>query len=265
MKKCNLSSPRKWRLNCWIPACLAARPLVFTGMIACLLLSMPAFADETAKKFNFAQPKAAMPIAGDVKSSVPAHATMIPAKLESVATSELAVSSEVPPPKLVDYKIGNEDILDIAVLQPEQLSLTVTVSPDGSITFPYIGKVDVKGKTSSEVQEEIQARLADGYLKYPVVSVAVKESRSKKFYVYGEVLKPGTYFLEDNMTVLKAISTAGGFTKYGSSSRVKVLRPKPGAAGYETIKTNMKLIMNGLSKDVVLEPGDIVQVEEGVF
>ena len=84
-------------------------------------------------------------------------------------------------------------------------------------------------------------------------------------YVYGEVLKPGTYLLEENMTVLKAISTAGGFTKYGSSSRVKVLRPKVKGAGYDLIKVNMKLIMNGLANDVVLEPGDIVQVEEGVF
>ncbi|MFA5147891.1 MAG: polysaccharide biosynthesis/export family protein [Candidatus Omnitrophota bacterium] len=204
-------------------------------------------ADEAAKPMNFAQPKAA-----------------VPQEAETVPNADTAIA-EAPAPATQDYRVGNEDILDIAVLQPEQLALTVTVSPDGSITFPYIGKVDVKGKTPSEVQDEIQSRLADGYLKYPVVSVAVKESRSKKFYVYGEVLKPGTYFLEDNMTVMKAISTAGGFTKYGSSSRVKVLRPKAGAAGYETIKANMKLIMNGLAKDIVLEPGDIVQVEEGVF
>ena len=164
-----------------------------------------------------------------------------------------------------EYKIGNDDILDVSVLQPEKIAMTVTVSPDGSITYPYIGKVDVKGKSAAEVQDDIQKRLSDGYLKYPVVSVSVKESRSKKFYVYGEVLKPGTYFLEDNMTVLKAISSAGGFTKYGSSSRVKVLRPKVKSAGYDMIKVDMKLIMNGLANDVVLEPGDIVQVEEGVF
>lgn len=213
-------------------------------------------ADEAAKSTNFAQPR-----------GVIAPSTDTPQTASTPAEPETAVESglEAPAPATQDYKVGNEDILDIAVLQPEQLALTVTVSPDGSITFPYIGKVDVKGKTPSEVQEEIQSRLADGYLKYPVVSVAVKESRSKKFYVYGEVLKPGTYFLEDNMTVLKAISTAGGFTKYGSSSRVKVLRPKANAAGYETMKANMKLIMNGLAKDIVLEPGDIVQVEEGVF
>jgi polysaccharide export outer membrane protein len=215
-------------------------------------------ADEAAKSMNFAQPKAAVP-QGTGAASLSGQTAG-----ETVTIADTAIA-EAPAPATQDYKVGNEDILDIAVLQPEQLALTVTVSPDGSITFPYIGKVDVKGKTPSEVQEEIQSRLADGYLKYPVVSVAVKESRSKKFYVYGEVLKPGTYFLEDNMTVLKAISTAGGFTKYGSSSRVKVLRPKANAAGYETMKANMKLIMNGLAKDIVLEPGDIVQVEEGVF
>jgi len=214
-------------------------------------------ADEAARSVNFAQPKAAVP-AAEVQAEKAAGMTQPAAAQEQAGAAPAAPAQQ-------EYRIGNEDILDIAVLQPEQLALTVTVSPDGSITFPYIGKVDVKGKTPSEVQDEIQSRLADGYLKYPVVSVAVKESRSKKFYVYGEVLKPGTYFLEDNMTVMKAISTAGGFTKYGSSSRVKVLRPKVNGSGYETFKANMKLIMNGLSKDIVLEPGDIVQVEEGVF
>jgi len=229
--------------------------LVIVITIASLFVfAQAAQADEVSRPSNFAQPKAATP---EKEASQPA-AVPEQADVQVPEAGAPAAASQ-------EYKIGNDDIIDIAILQPEQLALTVTVSPDGSITFPYIGKVDVKGKTPSEVQEEIQTRLSDGYLKYPVVSVAVKESRSKKFYVYGEVLKPGTYFLEDNMTVLKAISTAGGFTKYGSSSRVKVLRPKAGAAGYETIKVNMKLIMNGLSKDIVLEPGDIVQVEEGVF
>ncbi|MDD5736879.1 MAG: polysaccharide export protein [Candidatus Omnitrophica bacterium] len=230
---------------------------IIMSIAAVCVFAQDADADEAARSVNFAQPRGV---------TAPSDAT--PHTASTPAEPETAVKGGVEGPQATvsqEYRIGNEDILDIAVLQPEQLALTVTVSPDGSITFPYIGKVDVKGKTPSEVQDEIQSRLADGYLKYPVVSVAVKESRSKKFYVYGEVLKPGTYFLEDNMTVLKAISTAGGFTKYGSSSRVKVLRPKVNGSGYETFKANMKLIMNGLSKDIVLEPGDIVQVEEGVF
>jgi polysaccharide export outer membrane protein len=103
-------------------------------------------------------------------------------------------------------------------------------------------------------------------MKYPVVSVSLKESRSKKFFVYGEVNKPGTYIMEDNMSVLRAISIAGGFTKFGSSSNVKVLRPKKNAGGYDAIKVNIKAIMAGDAKvDIPLGPDDIVVVSEGVF
>jgi polysaccharide biosynthesis/export protein len=164
-----------------------------------------------------------------------------------------------------EYQIGVDDVLDISLLQPDRMTLSVTVTPDGSITFPYIGKVVVKEKTPSAIQEEIQNRLAEGYLKYPVVAVAVQQCRSRKFYVYGEVIKPGTFYLEDNMTVLKAISSAGGFTKFGSPNRVRILRVKKGAEGYENFKVDMDSIMNGSTKDVAIEPGDIVRVKEGVF
>src|SRR5688572_19704159 len=132
--------------------------------------------------------------------------------------------SEVPAQD--EYKVGIGDVLEISVLQPDQFTTTVTVAPDGSISFPYIGAVNIKGKGLTEIQNEIQNKLANGYIKYPVVTVYLKESRSRKFLVYGEVMRPGPYVLEDNTTVLRAISIAGGFTKFGSSSRVKVLRQK---------------------------------------
>ena len=265
MKMSKLSSPRKRGSILWIP--------VFTGMT--LFFTLAAFADEPIKPSDYAQPKAAMPSTSaaetvpsrvelNSRSTLPAVSTAVEPQVAATQTQATA-QQVVSQPASLDYKVGVNDVLDINVLQPEPMALTVTVSPDGSITFPYIGKVVVNDKTPAEIQDEIQKRLADDYLKYPVVSVALKVSQSKKFYVYGEVLKPGTYLLEDNMTVLKAISTAGGFTKYGSSSRVKVLRPKAKGAGYDMIKVNMKLIMNGLAQDTILEPGDIVQVEEGVF
>lgn len=168
--------------------------------------------------------------------------------------------------KMEYYLVGVDDILEIVVLQPEKMLTTVTVAPGGSITFPYIGDVMVKGMTLGAIQEEIQKRLADGYMKYPVVSVALKEARSKKFFVYGEVARPGTYILEDGTTVLKAISIAGGFSKFGSSSRVKVLRPRKDTTAYDNIKVNIKAIMSGSpAEDLKLRPGDIVNVEEGIF
>ena len=165
-----------------------------------------------------------------------------------------------------EYTIGVDDLLEINILQPDKLSATVTVAPDGSITFPYIGTVYVKGMTLAQIEQQIQSKLADGYMKYPVVSVALKESRSRKFFVYGEVIKPGAYPLEENTTVLRAISIAGGFTKFGSSSRVKVLRQRKDPPGYETIKVDIKTVMEGNSdQDLVIQPGDVVVISEGIL
>ena len=112
------------------------------------------------------------------------------------------------------YTLGIEDIIQINVLQPEEISVTVTVAPDGTINFPYIGIVNVASKSLDVVQDNIQERLADGYMKYPVVSVTLVESRSRKFFVYGAVVKPGTYPLEKNTTVFSA--------SFNSSSRAKI-------------------------------------------
>ena len=165
-----------------------------------------------------------------------------------------------------DYAVGIDDVLEINILQPEKLITTVTVSPDGAITFPYIGNVAVKGLALIDIQKEIEARLSDGYMRYPVVSVFLKECRSRKFFVYGEVAKPGAYSMEEGTTVMKAIAIAGGFTKYGSANRVKILRQREKSKGYETLKVNIKEIMDGSANaDILLKQGDTVVVSEGIF
>ena len=164
------------------------------------------------------------------------------------------------------YTVGVDDVLEIAVLQPEKIDQLVTVAPDGSINFPYIGNVPALGLSLGTLQENIQESLAKGYLKYPVVAVTLKESRSRKYFVYGEVNRPGAYPLDANATVLRGISNAGGFTKFGSSSHVKVMRPNKNKPGYKLYKINMDQVMNGVaSADMLIEPGDIIVVSEGVF
>ena len=164
------------------------------------------------------------------------------------------------------YTIGVDDILELSLIQPDQFTNVVTVSPDGFISFPYIGVVKAKGKTLSQLQDIIETKLSDGYMKYPIVSIILKESRSRKFFVYGEVVRPGTYSLEENTTVLRAISMAGGFNKFGSSSRVKLLKPHQDKPGYDSVAVNIKEVMDGVADaDLVLFPGDIVVVSEGLF
>ncbi len=165
-----------------------------------------------------------------------------------------------------EYTVGADDILEINVLQPEKLTITATVSPDGAITFPYIGNVLVKGMSLNQVQEEIQTKLSDGYMKYPLISVILKESRSRKFFVYGDVNKPGAYSMEQNTSVLKAISIAGGFSKNSPSSKVEVLRPRKNEAGYEKMDIDIKAVMKGdAQSDITIFPGDTIIVSEGKF
>jgi polysaccharide biosynthesis/export protein len=167
---------------------------------------------------------------------------------------------------LNSYTVGVGDILLVDILQPDRSTNQVTVSPDGSISVPYLGSVKVKGKSITQIQKNIQWGLANGYLRYPVVVVSLVQSRSRNFTVNGEVNRPGSYPLEDNTTVLKAISIAGGFTRFGSSSHVKILRPRQDRPGYNIIKVDIKAAMEGNpNADIVLQSGDIVVVSEGFF
>lgn len=188
----------------------------------------------------------------------------------AAAAEEAAPQAATPPPCVTPgdttYLVGVDDILEINVIRPEALHMTVTVSPDGTFTVPYIGQVVARDKTLPQLQDEVTARLTEGYMKYPVVNVVLKESRSRRFFVYGEVVRPGAYAIDQNTTVMRAISLAGGFTKFGSSSRVKVLRVKKDGTGYEPLKINIKDVMNGNPNgDIALHTGDIVVVSEGVF
>ncbi|MBI4649981.1 SLBB domain-containing protein [Candidatus Desantisbacteria bacterium] len=169
--------------------------------------------------------------------------------------------SEEPPAK---YTVGIDDILEISILQPERISTIVAVSPDGAITFPYVGNVQVKDMPMEKIQEKIQSMLAN-YMKYPVISISLRESRSRKFYIYGNVIHPGVYPVEENLTLLRSISIAGGFVQYGPASRVKILRPKKGENVFENIKININDLMAGVTKDIYIYPQDVIEISAGRF
>jgi len=164
------------------------------------------------------------------------------------------------------YTIGVGDILKIDIISPDKMTSEVAVSPGGDISVPYIGSVYVKGMSIARAQKIIEKKLSQGYLKYPVVVVSLMESRSRSFTISGEVVRPGNYSLVENTTVLKAISIAGGFTKFGSKSNVKILRPRKDRPGYISIKVDLKAVLDGdANADIVIQPGDIIVISEGLF
>lgn len=193
-----------------------------------------------------------------------AQAAQIKAQVAQAAQEEITAARAAAVPS-GEYRVGVDDVLDINVLRPEPFNNMLTVSPDGAVAFPYVGNVDVKGLTLIEVQKRIEEGLSE-YMRYPVVSVSLRESRSRTFYVYGEVARPGAFPLQQGMTALRAVSLAGGFTKYGSASRVKVLRQRKDGQGSVTVPVDLKRAMAGdASQDLRIENGDVVTVEEGVF
>jgi polysaccharide export outer membrane protein len=130
---------------------------------------------------------------------------------------------EVAKPVSKEFLLGPEDVLEVTVWRNQELSRTVVVRPDGKISLPLIGDVQVSGLNSSQVAAKIAARLIE-FKENPNVSVSLKEVNSYFIYVLGEVLKPGKYPLKSYATVLQGVSMAGGFTIYASRNRMQVIR-----------------------------------------
>lgn len=168
-------------------------------------------------------------------------------------------SAEGPP--AVDMSLGAADVFDVRVFGEPDLTSTYRVGADGTIDFPLIGRLTVKGKTATVLAEEIQTRL-EKYIKHPQVSVLLKESNSKRITIYGQVQHPGTISYTDQMTISQAISTAGGLNAMANRENTRVTRNRNGKT--ETIRVNMKAVANG-SQTFYLQPGDEIFVPERLF
>ncbi|MBI4686479.1 MAG: SLBB domain-containing protein [Nitrospirae bacterium] len=159
------------------------------------------------------------------------------------------------------YRVGVNDILEVRVFDHPELSGQVLVGTDGTITLPHIGGVQVKGKRLSDITEEINRRLKESYIKYPMVSVSLVRSL-KKIFVYGEVSGRGEILFEENMTVVKALSLAGGLNPNGIFGKVKIRRKQKGKGEYRDIEIDLKRVVEGNGEgDMLLQPDDILIVE----
>jgi polysaccharide biosynthesis/export protein len=165
-----------------------------------------------------------------------------------------------------EYRVGAGDVLTIRVVGQRDMDGVYSVSPDGDIAFPMVGRVSVKEKSLSQVQDELTRGLQEGYVRHPAVSVSLERSNSRKFFVYGEVKTPGEYRLtEDGMTALRAVAMAGGLVKGASESKVRLLRPKADGGVYEVIQVDLKEVMDGKVADPSVGDRDIIIVREGWF
>jgi polysaccharide export outer membrane protein len=165
-----------------------------------------------------------------------------PAKLDTV----------VDPDK---YQIGPEDQLFVRVWREPDFTLPVAVRPDGKITLPLIGEVQAAGESPLQLTATLQHMLLS-YLNNPDVSVFVTEVRSKKFFIDGEVYRPGSFPLVTPTSVLEALSRGGGFREFANTKKIRVLR------GGEIRRFNYNEVTNGkhLEQNIAVENGDHIIV-----
>jgi polysaccharide biosynthesis/export protein len=121
------------------------------------------------------------------------------------------------------YLIGPNDVLNIHVWKEPELTQEVTVMTDGKISFPLIGEVMAQGQTVTQLKETIGEQLKK-YVTNPEVTVIVRQSRSQWIYTIGKVARPGPYVLESGMTILQALSNAGGFLEWAGTKKVLIVR-----------------------------------------
>jgi polysaccharide export outer membrane protein len=158
-----------------------------------------------------------------------------------------------------NYVIGAQDVLDVNVWKEAELTRTVPVRPDGKISLPLLNDVQAAGLTPTQLAAEITASLKK-FVTNPQVTVIVAQINSQRVYILGEAARPGAYPLLPGMTVLQALSSAGGFTMFANMKKIYVLRQQGGKQ--EKFPFNYRDVVDGKhpEQNIALKAGDQIVV-----
>jgi len=164
-----------------------------------------------------------------------------------------------------DYTLNPGDVLQVTVWKEDGLDREVLVLPDGSISFPLVGTMSARGRTATQIQGEITDRLKK-YIPDASVAVSVKAALGNVVDVIGQVNKPGELTLGHRITVMQALSMAGGLTPYASEERIIIIRQSDGKETSIQFPYDDVTRGKSLDKDIVLNPGDVIVVPSaGLF
>jgi len=192
----------------------------------------------------------------------PATSEAVMASWAGQGGGETAAQQNPPNTKRVvdDYIIGPSDVLAINVWKDTELTRTVTVRPDGKISLPLVGELEVSGLTAPGVQRLIVQRLTE-YISNPQVTVMVQEVKSQTYVIVGKVGRPGSYELGKPTTILEAIAIAGGLVEFAKASNIRIIR-RVNASKSEELRFDYKKAIKGknLEQNVELKNGDTIVV-----
>jgi polysaccharide export outer membrane protein len=158
--------------------------------------------------------------------------------------------------------IGKLDTVEIRVFREDELTTAGQLSADGTISMPLIGAVKMAGLTTDQAAAAITAKLKDGYLVRPQVSVSIEARVRRTVTVLGQAQSPGVFDLpaDRRLTVVEAIGMAGGATRIANVKKISLKR-----RGGQVQMLNLKDITSGKASDVILQDGDVLSSPESLF
>lgn len=162
-------------------------------------------------------------------------------------------------PAPAGYTIGEQDVLSIDVWKEKEMSGEVVVRPDGKISLPLVGEVYVIGMTPVELQKMLADKLQP-FVTIPQVTVTVREIKSRKVYVIGQVAHPGAMEINSTTTVYQILAEAGGLRDFANRKKIYVLRRVGGKE--KRLPFNYNAFVKGKpnAQDITLQPGDSIVV-----
>ena len=158
-----------------------------------------------------------------------------------------------------DYIIGPGDQLGIEVWKDTALTRTVTVLPDGKISFPLIGELEAGGKTVAQLKKEIEQKIAR-YVPDSTTTVEVRQSNSMHIYVLGRVNTPGRTILNSNVNVLQALAIAGGPNTFANRTRIRIFRQEGEKTLIFSFDYDDVTAGKDLKTNIELKRGDVIFV-----
>ena len=192
---------------------------------------------------------------------LPAAAQVNPQQPPEGAASEQSVDVPKGVPLPEGYVIGPEDVLTVIVWREKELSAEVVVRPDGKISLPLLNDLQAAGLTPERLAQIVE-KAATKYVKDSDATVIVKEIRSRKVFVLGEVAKPGVFTLTSETTVLQLIAAVGGLLEYADKKNILILRIENGQERRLKFNYNDVIAGKNLDQNVLLQPGDTVLVRD---
>jgi polysaccharide export outer membrane protein len=158
-----------------------------------------------------------------------------------------------------DYRLHAGDSITVSVWKELELQRKVIIRPDGRFSFPLAGEVQAAGRSAEQVRLDIEAKLKK-YIPEAVVAVLVEDVSGNRIYVVGQVNKPGMYVMNPELTVLQALSLAGGGTPFAKLDNISVIRGT--GTAQKTLPFRYDQVVEGkaMQQNIMLESGDVVLV-----